>query len=132
MSKISQAVATNKQAAVSAAVLETGRVANNTAVKLIKPKLPMVARGYADTPFGKLAIANATLMAVNQFKPDSEVLQRIANGMVVAAYQEIIQSFDIESMLESLVSDTKLVTAFKKQMTAESALDKLEAEVKGG
>lgn len=125
MSKINSAVATNKQAAVSAAVLETGRMANSAAIKLLKPNLPMVVRGYADTAFGKLAIANATLMAVNQFRPESAALQRVSNAMVVAAYQELIQSFDIEGMLDSLCSDNKLAAAFKKQVSAENALDKL-------
>lgn len=122
-SKISKAVATNKQAAVSAAVLETGRMANNAALKLIKPRLPLVARGYADSGFGKLAIANATLMAVNQFRPESQALQRVANAMVVAAYQEVIQSFNIEEMLDTLCADSKLASAFKKQVAAENALD---------
>ena len=123
MSKINSAVATNKQAAVSAAVLETGRMANSAAINLLKPNLPMVVRGYADSAFGKLAIANATLMAVNQFRPESTALQRVSNAMVVAAYQELIQSFDIEGMLDSLCSDNKLAAAFKKQVAAENALD---------
>lgn len=120
---IKNTVATNKQAAVSAAVLETGRMANGAAIKLLKPRLPMVVRGYADTAFGKLALANATLMAVNQFRPESAALQRVANAMVVAAYQEVIQSFDIEGLLDSLCQDNKLAAAFKKQVAAESALD---------
>lgn len=125
MSKLNTAVAANKQAAVSAAILETGRIANNTALKMIKPQLPMVVRGYADSAFGKLAVANAVLMAVNQFRPDSAALQRVANAMVVASYQDIIQSFDVEGMLDSLCADGKLATAFKKQVAAESALDKI-------
>ena len=124
MTKLAQAVIVNKQAAVSAAVLETGRIANNTALKLVKPKLPMVMRGYVDTPFGKLAVANAFLMAINHFKPDSDILQRVGNGMVVAAYQEVIQNFNIEEIIEGLLGDKKLVNALKGQVSAEESLAK--------
>jgi hypothetical protein len=119
MTKISSIISSNKTAAISAAVIETGRMANNKALALIKPKLPMMARGYADTAFGKLAIANAVQMAASQFKPDSTMLARVANGMVVAAYQEVIQSFNIEDMLDDLMGDTKVAKAFTRQQEKE-------------
>jgi len=115
----SKIITANKQAAISAAVLETGRIANNKAIQLVSSKLPMLARGYANTSMGKLAVANAALMAANQFKPDNVMLQRITNGMVVSAYQELIQEFDIEGMLDTLIADSKVSAAVKKLSKAE-------------
>ena len=109
----------NKQAAVSAAVFETGRLANKKIIDLVKNHIPASLINYMDTPLGKLALANAVLIAVQQFKPDSKNLEKIANGMVVAAYQELIQQYDIQGMLETLSSDTKINNAIKKLAKAE-------------
>ena len=111
---ISKVVSTNKQAAASAAIFEAGRIANNKASQLLSKKVPMMVRGYVETPIGKLAIANAVKMAVDQFKPDNELAIRLANGMVVAAYQELIQSFDIEGMLDELMGDSKVMKSLAK------------------
>lgn len=116
---LSTAVDTNKKAATSAAVFETGRIANNALVNMIKPKLPMMTRGYLDTPLGKLVLANAVKMAVDQFKPDNATAQRLANGMIVAAYTEAIQAFDIESLLDDLLGDSKVLRALSKQTAEE-------------
>lgn len=111
---LSGAVETNKKAATTAAVLETGRIANNAVVKLIAPKLPLMARGFADTPIGKLALANVVKMALDQFKPDNATAQRLANGMIISAYTEVIQSFNIEDMLDELLSNSKILKSLDK------------------
>ncbi len=112
--KISKVIDDNKQLALSAAIFEAGRIANNKAASIFGKKMPVMVRGYVDTPIGKLAMANMVKMAVEQFKPDSEIAARLANGMVVAAYQELIQSFDIEGMLDELMGDAKVALALKK------------------
>src|SRR6478752_2220874 len=48
----------NKTTAKQAAFNEVGRIANNVAAKTLAKHLPAMARGYADTPIGKLLIAN--------------------------------------------------------------------------
>jgi len=111
---LSGAVETNKKAVTTAAVLETGRIANNAVVKLVAPKLPMMARGFADTPIGKLALANMVKMALDQFKPDNATAQRLANGMIISAYSELIQSFNIEDMLDELLSNAKILKSLDK------------------
>lgn len=116
---LSNAVDTNKKAATTAAVLETGRIANRALSKMVAPKLPMMVRGYLDTPVGRLLLANAVKMAFDQFKPDNATAQRLANGMIISAYQEAIQSFDIEGMLDDLLSDNKILKALAKTAEAD-------------
>lgn len=111
---MSKAVTTNKNAATSAAVFETGRIANNALAKMVAPKLPIMARGYLQTPLGKLLLANAVKMAMDQFRPDNAMGQRLANGMIVAAYSEAIQAFDIEGLLDDLLGDAKILKALSK------------------
>ena len=112
---VSKAVDTNKKAATTAAVLETGRIANKALTKMLAPKLPIMVRGYLDTPIGRLVLANAVKMAFDQFKPDNATAQRLANGMIISAYSEAIQSFDIEGILDDLMSDNKILKALAKQ-----------------
>ena len=119
MSKISKVVSDNKDLATTAAIFEAGRIANNKAAQLISKQVPMMVRGYVDTPFGKLAMANVVKLAVEQFKPDNELAQRLVNGMVVAAYQEVLQSFDLEGMLDSLINDQKVSGALRKVIKSE-------------
>lgn len=112
---ISKAVETNKKAATSAAIFETGRIANNALAKMVAPKLPVLVRGYLMTPLGKLLLANAVKMAFDQFRPDNATAQRLANGMIVAAYSEVIATFNIEDLLDELLGDSKVLKALAKQ-----------------
>lgn len=97
-------VAKNKALAAHAAVLEAGRVANGRLLAIVKPKLPMMMRGYCDHPAAKLAIANAVSVAVQQYKPDSTVAQKLSDAMIASAYQEFIASFDIPGMLDEMMN----------------------------
>ena len=62
----------NKTAAKLAAQLTAGNVLNTRVVKLIKPQLPVLARGYAETELGKAVAANVTAAAIIHFFPTNK------------------------------------------------------------
>ena len=103
-------VATNSKCAVSAAFLEAGRITNKQASKLVAKKLPLMFAGYADTPVGRLVIANLVQFAVQQYYgADNGKITKLTNAMLVTSYQEVLATFKLEEMLEELFS-SKLVT----------------------
>ena len=109
----------NKSLLATAAVFETGRIANNKLSQLAAAQLPAPMNVLAATPIGQLVLANVVKMASEQFRPGDTNLERLTNGMVVAAYTQLIQSFDIEGILDSLLEDRGIKSALKKQAAAE-------------
>ncbi len=105
---------TNKGAFAQAGYLEAGRIANNQIIKLAGKSLPHMVRGYADTPVGKLVIANLAQMAAQQLRPQDPTLQKLTTAMTVAAYQEVIQTIDIECWLDQLLGTPEIKRAMKK------------------
>jgi len=97
----------------SAAFLEAGRIANNQLSQIASKKLPIMVRAYADTALGRLLLANVALMARDHFRPNDERLAKLVNAMTVSAYQEVLQTFDIEAMIEDLISNKTIVKALK-------------------
>lgn len=121
MTKVAQAIDTNKNAAILAAQLEAGRLANKHATKLISGKLPLMVKGYADTPLARLAFANAIKFAVDnyggKFGKHKDLASQVSAAMVVAAYSEIIANFDIDSMIEQFLEgkEMKKISSLLKQ-----------------
>lgn len=98
----------NKDLAKTAAYLEAGRITNNKLVKLVAPQLPMLLRGYAETPIGKLAIANMLLIGVQKFKPENQQLSKLGYAAVTQAYAELFESFDIEGVINGFLKDSSV------------------------
>lgn len=92
-------IATNKAAAVQAAYLETGRIANATAANLLAKKFP----GLPQTPFNALIIANLADVIGKQIKPSAK-LAKITTAMVTQAYAEVYQLIDLEGMINELLN----------------------------
>jgi hypothetical protein len=113
---VSTAVESNKSAAAQAGYIEAGRILNNKAVELVSKSkaVPLLARGYVDTAFGKLVIANAAQIAVRQMRPNDKTLTRLSEAMAVAAYQELIQTIDIEGMIDNLLNSPEVLRAKAK------------------
>ena len=107
-------VNTNTAMARSAAFLEAGRIANNTAAKFVASKSPLMVKGYVDTAFGKLLIANAAAVAANKFRPTDAKLAKLAEAMITQAYQEVYQLVDIEKMLNEMLSSESVKAALSK------------------
>jgi hypothetical protein len=114
-------VNTNVTMAQSAAFLEAGRIANNTAAKFVASKAPLMIKGYVETAFGKLMIANAAAVAAEKFRPADKKLARLANAMITEAYQEVYQQVDIEKMLNEMLSSESVKSALAKLDTTNEA-----------
>lgn len=119
-SKTTDFINANKSAATQAGYLEAGRIANNQVVKLSSKALPMMLRGYAETPIGKLLAANIAQMAAAQLRPNDPTLGRLTTAMTVAAYQEVIQTVDIEGWLDELMGSPAMKRAIEKLPAAEA------------
>lgn len=123
MSKIASIAQKNIDLGTSAAFLEAGRIANNQLSSIASKKLPIMVRAYADTALGRLLLANVALMARDHFRPDDERLGKLVNAMTVSAYQEVLQNFDVEQMIDDLVSNSTIKKALKSIDSASAAAD---------
>lgn len=122
----SVALRTNKELAKSAAYIEAGRIVNNKLAQLIGPKLPILVRGYASEPLGKLVLANLLLIGVQKFKPDHIALTKLAYAGVTSAYGEVFQSFDIEGLIDGFLSDSSISKAMGLVKDIEPAAQQAE------
>lgn len=113
-------VNTNKQMAKSAAYLEAGRIANKAATKAIASRAPLMVRGYVETAFGKLVIANLAAIAADKVRPGDARLAKLANAMITEAYQEVYQEFDIEKMLMGMLENETVKAALNKLDSVDS------------
>ncbi|AUS02836.1 hypothetical protein NVP2275O_255 [Vibrio phage 2.275.O._10N.286.54.E11] len=94
----------NKEAAMTAAKIEVGEAAVAQLVKLVKPKLPMMARGYADLPMFDILVANLVVMAIRQYAPQNEKALVVADAMLLSAMQKQMKEFNIPGMIDEFVS----------------------------
>ena len=104
----------NLSAAKTAGYLEAGRLANNQLTKALFKRLPMMVRGYADTPVGRLVTANIAAMALAHFRPEDRILAKLAEAAQVQAYQELLQNLEIEGFLDELMENSSMKAAIKK------------------
>lgn len=115
----SKTLSDNKKLATTAAIFETGRIANKKLGELAAKQLPAPANFLAGTPFGQVVLANIVKLAGEQFRPGDKTVERLTNGMIVAAYSELIQQFDIEGLIDSLLSERSIKAALKRADAAE-------------
>lgn len=92
----------NVQSVAYATQIKLGQFANKSAVKFIKGKVPMMARGYVETPLGSLVVANLVQVAVNQFAPDNKKAVVVADAMLNAAMLEAADLINIDAIVESV------------------------------
>lgn len=114
MKSVNAIVEQNISLGTSAAFLEAGRIANNQLSAVAGKKLPIMVRAYADTALGRLLLANIALMARDHFRPNDERLGKLVNAMTVSAYQEVLQTFDVEQMIEDMIGNSTIKRALAK------------------
>lgn len=119
----SKALTDNKQLMASAAVFETGRIANKKLTDLLSKQLPPPLNMLVGTPIGQLIVANLVKIAAEQVRPDDELVERLTNGMIVSSYTELFQSFNIEGVIDDLLGDKGVKAALTKQAKAEKAAE---------
>lgn len=111
---VKDVVSKNKEAAVQAGYLEAGSIANVQMAKLTGKMLPLVLRGYADTPLGMIVSANVAQLAIEKLRPDQKQLKKLTEAMVVSAYQELIKTVNIDGMIEEFLSSKDVKAAMRK------------------
>ncbi len=119
----SKALSDNKQLMASAAVFETGRIANKKLTELLAKQLPPPLNMLVGTPIGQLIVANLVKIAAEQVRPDDAMVDRLTNGMIVSSYTELFQSFNIEGVIDDLLGDKAIKAALTKQGKAEAAAE---------
>lgn len=93
----------NKAAAVNAAKITAGKIAIKQIQKVITPKLPMMARGYADTPVGRLVTANIFNFVVAQYMPGNAKAQIVADAVLEGAMFDAVDSLKIEEQVSKII-----------------------------
>ncbi|ATN93422.1 hypothetical protein [Pseudoalteromonas phage J2-1_QLiu-2017] len=97
----------NVEGAKQGAKIKVAEDANAVLMKLVKPQLPMMVRGYADTPLGKVVLANLVVMAVSQFASNNKKAEVISQAMIDVAYADLFRGIDIQGMIEEIVGQFK-------------------------
>jgi hypothetical protein len=112
LKETSQAVANaNFDAAKTAAVLSAAGIANRQIVKLAASKAPLMMRGYVDTAFGKLVLANIAAQGLMYARPNDARINTLAEAMMVTAYQDAIGEFDIDGMIDDFLNTSQMKKA---------------------
>lgn len=101
-------LAQNKQTFTVAAQVTAGRTVNQQLIKAIKPKMPMMLRGYSDHPIASILLANATAFAIKQYMPTNNKANILADCMMQAAAIDTMDSFNIEDMVNDFISNLSL------------------------
>lgn len=107
---VSMVVATNKDAAKQATALIAGNIINDRIIKIVAPKLPMFARGYANTELGEAAMANLFAAVLVHVMPDNERVLLAADCMIKSAAVKLASSFNIEGLISELLDGIMLPT----------------------
>ena len=101
-------VKANTQAIKLSAGLTAGNIINRQIVKVVRPKLPAMIRGYADSEFGEAVIANAVAAAIITMLPENKRATTAAKCMIEAASVKFVGSFNLEQMLEDALAGVAL------------------------
>ena len=88
----------------------SGKMINQRVVAAIKPRLPMMARGYLDSELGSALICNAVAAAAIKYFPANEKVTLAADAMITAAADDFIGSFNIEEMIDGVLDGIDLST----------------------
>jgi hypothetical protein len=107
----------NKEALVVNSKRRAGKMFNQRAIALIKPKLPMMVRGYADEAIGEFVIANLIAAAIIKFGSNNEKLLMLSEAGIHAASDDLIGSLNIESVINELIDGID-TSAFTKETVA--------------
>lgn len=112
--EVSQAVSNaNFDAAKTAAVLSAASIANRQIAKMVAAKAPLMVRGYVETTFGKLILANIAAQGLLYARPNDPKINTIAEAMMVTAYQDVISEFDIDGMIDDFLNSAQMKKALK-------------------
>ena len=106
--KVKQQIDANVSAGKVAASITAGKTLNNILIDKIKPQLPLMLKGYADTPLGTVVVANIADVAVKQFMPYNKKANLATKAMMEAAMVDMLASFDLEKMVNEVINSVEL------------------------
>jgi len=100
----------NVDAAKVAAQIAMGKTLNAVVAKQLSDRkvLPIMVRGYADTAFGAVVIANAADFAVKQFNIQNPKARIATEAMMQAAMVELLAQVDFEGIINDVLSNVTL------------------------
>lgn len=100
----------NKQAAIIAAKVDAGRIINKQVIKQLKPHVPMLLRGYLDTPLAPVIAANVVAMIGNH--TDNSKVKKVGELMLLGAADATVQSFNLDKIIDDVLAGIKLPAGF--------------------
>lgn len=98
----------NKEAAIIAGEITVGNLLNDRLSKIVIPQLPVAARMMANTAVGKALLANAFAAGMIHFMPGNAKATKAGEFMVQSAMVDLINSFNIEDMVDEFLDGVKL------------------------
>lgn len=114
MTKISSVIDKNKAALIQAGKIEAGSIVMKRISKLVTPQLPFMIRAYADTPAGRLVMANIFNFAVTQYAGNNKNAVLLADAALQGSMVEMLQSFNFNDLIDKViegVDTSKLVSS---------------------
>ena len=93
----------NKSAFRTSATRRSGKIFNDRVINLIKPRLPLMVKAYADTDLGRFVIANTVAAAIVKFGATNEKLLILADAGIQDAADDFLGSFNLEEMVNDLI-----------------------------
>jgi hypothetical protein len=97
----------NKNAAIEAAKLQTGKIILTNLKKLASKNIPMAGM-FIDKPWGTVLIANALSMAISHFKAGDEKWAKVSDAALTAAYIDGMAELKLDKILGDLLKGVSL------------------------
>lgn len=114
MTKLTSVIDKNKAALIQAGKIEAGSIVMKRISKLVTPQLPFMVRAYADTPAGRLVMANIFNFAVTQYAGNNKNAVLLADAALQGSMVEMLQSFNFNDLIDKViegVDTSKLVSS---------------------
>jgi hypothetical protein len=112
----------NKTGFKQSASRRSGKIINDRLIALIKPKLPMLLKGYADSEIGRFVMANLLAAAAVKFGASQPKLLIAAEMSVADATDQFLGSFAIEDIINELLDGIELPSTEQARETTASGL----------
>jgi hypothetical protein len=96
----------NLNAVETVAKIELGKAALKKGKKLLKKQLPMFVKGYVDSPFFDIVIANIAVTVAS--KVNNSKFNKVADAMMLAAMSTSANFFNVEKILDDFLDGLPL------------------------
>lgn len=107
---VSRTMDANVDAAKVAATITAGNTLNKVVARQLVDRkvLPILVRGYADTAFGAVIIANIADFAVKQFNVKNPKARLATEAMMQAAMVDLLAEVDFEGIINDVLANVDL------------------------